>query len=165
MTEVIGIDHIYITVSDVVASERFYDRVLDVVLGFRQNEFVIGGDRHIQYFNRHFGFVLRPARVHADHEPYAGGLHHFWFRVDAKADVQACGGRFAHARNRCDGGQAPSAIRAGLHGNVLRRSRRRVGELRERSQQQRVCSRREGPIPMARIAMMTSDNPGRLCAR
>jgi glyoxylase I family protein len=89
LAEVTGIDHIYVTVSDLVESERFYDRVLGVVLGFRKNEFVLGGDRHIQYFNRHFGFVLRPARVHADHEPYAAGLHHFCFRVDSKADVQA----------------------------------------------------------------------------
>jgi catechol 2,3-dioxygenase-like lactoylglutathione lyase family enzyme len=89
MTEVIGVDHIYITVSDVVASERFYDRVLGVVLGFRKNEFVLSGDRHVQYFNRHFGLVLRPARVSAGHEPYAVGLHHVCFRVDSKADVQA----------------------------------------------------------------------------
>jgi glyoxylase I family protein len=89
LAEVTGIDHIYVTVSDLVKSERFYDRVLGVVLGFRKNEFVLGGDRHIQYFNRHFGFVLRPARVDADHQPYATGLHHFCFRVDSKADVQA----------------------------------------------------------------------------
>ena len=89
MAEVIGIEHIYVTVSDLVESERFYDRVLGVVLGFRKNEFVLGGDRHVQYFNRHFGFVLRPAHVLAGHEPYAAGLHHFCFRVDSKADVQA----------------------------------------------------------------------------
>ena len=89
MAEVTGIDHIYVTVSDLVKSERFYDRVLGVVLGFRKNEFVLGGDRHVQYFNRHFGFVLRPARIHAVRQPYAAGLHHFCFRVDSKADVQA----------------------------------------------------------------------------
>jgi catechol 2,3-dioxygenase-like lactoylglutathione lyase family enzyme len=89
MTEVIGIDHIYVTVSDLVKSEQFYDRVLGAVLGFRKNEFVIGGDRHIQYFNRHFGFVLRPARVNAAHEPYSAGLHHFCFRVESKEEVQA----------------------------------------------------------------------------
>jgi glyoxylase I family protein len=88
MAEVTGIDHIYVTVSDLVQSERFYDRVLGVVLEFRKNEFVIGGDRHIQYFNRHFGFVLRPARVNVDHEAYAAGLHHFCFRVESKAEVE-----------------------------------------------------------------------------
>lgn len=89
MAEVTGIDHLYVAVSDLVKSERFYDRVLGVVLGFRKNEFVLGGDRHVQYFNRYFGFVIRPARVHANHEPYAPGLHHFCFRVDSSADVQA----------------------------------------------------------------------------
>jgi catechol 2,3-dioxygenase-like lactoylglutathione lyase family enzyme len=89
MTEITGIDHIYVAVSDLVKSERFYDRVLGVVFGFRKNEFVLGGDRHVQYFNKYFGFVLRPARVHTDHQPYAAGLHHFCFRVDSKADVQA----------------------------------------------------------------------------
>jgi glyoxylase I family protein len=89
MAEVIGIDHIYVTVSDFAKSERFYDRVLGVVLGFRKNEFILAGDRHVQYFNAHFGFVLRPARVHANHQPYAAGLHHFCFRVDSKVDVQA----------------------------------------------------------------------------
>ena len=61
MTEVIGIDHIYIAVSDLGRSEAFYDKAMSA-LGFRKNTFVIGGDRHVQYFNRHFGFVLRPAR-------------------------------------------------------------------------------------------------------
>jgi glyoxylase I family protein len=61
MPDVIGIDHIYIAVSDLAVSEAFYDRVMSA-LGFRKNSFAIGGDPHIQYFNRHFGFVLRPAR-------------------------------------------------------------------------------------------------------
>ena len=36
MTEVIGIDHIYIAVSDLSRSEIFYDRVLLDTLGFRK---------------------------------------------------------------------------------------------------------------------------------
>ena len=63
MTDVTGIDHIYITVSELARSEPFYDRVLRDALGFRKNTFTLGGDPHIQYFNRLFGFVLRPARV------------------------------------------------------------------------------------------------------
>jgi catechol 2,3-dioxygenase-like lactoylglutathione lyase family enzyme len=89
MTDVIGIDHIYITVSDLAESERFYDRVMLETLGFRKNKFTLAGDPHIQYFNRHFGFVLRPARVPARHEPYAPGLHHFCLRVDSAADVHS----------------------------------------------------------------------------
>ena len=89
MTEVTGIDHIYIAVSDLNRSEFFYDRVMLQVLGFRKNKFIIGGDQHVQYFNRHFGYVLRPARVQSRHDPYVPGLHHFCFRVESVADVVA----------------------------------------------------------------------------
>jgi catechol 2,3-dioxygenase-like lactoylglutathione lyase family enzyme len=93
MTNDIGIDHIYVTVSDLRVSEAFYDRALVQALGFRKNTFEIGGDPHIQYFCRQFGYVLRPARVPATHEPYSPGLHHFCLRVDSAADVEAA----AHA--------------------------------------------------------------------
>ena len=89
MVEVIGIDHIYITVSDLDAAEEFYDRVMIQTFGFRKNKFDLGGDPHIQYFNRHFGFVLRPSRAPARAQPYAPGLHHFCLRVDSVADVHA----------------------------------------------------------------------------
>ena len=87
MTDVIRIDHIYLTVSDLDRSARFYDLALCRVLGFRKNSFTLAGDRHIQYFNRQFGFVLRPARSGAQHDPYAPGLHHFCLRVEAASDV------------------------------------------------------------------------------
>jgi len=89
MTEVIGIDHIYIAVSDLERSELFYDRVLLEALGFRKNKFSLGGDPHIQYFNRHFGYVLRPSRTQAAHGSYAPGLHHFCLRVDSAGEVAA----------------------------------------------------------------------------
>ena len=89
MVEVIGIDHIYVTVSDLDASERFYDLVMIQTLAFRKKRFRIGGDPHVQYFNRHFGFVLRPSRVSAKVDPYSPGLHHFCLRVDSVADVHA----------------------------------------------------------------------------
>lgn len=87
MPEIIGIDHLYVTVSDLARSERFYDAVLPG-LGFRKNEFVLGGERHVQYFNRHFGYVLRPARSAAPHDPYAPGMHHLCLRVDTAEDVK-----------------------------------------------------------------------------
>jgi catechol 2,3-dioxygenase-like lactoylglutathione lyase family enzyme len=87
MTEVIGIDHIYITVSNLEHSEIFYDQVLVEVLGFRKNKFVLDGEAHVQYFNRHFGYVLRPARAQTPHNSYVSGLHHFCFRVDSDLDV------------------------------------------------------------------------------
>ena len=86
MPEVIGIDHIYISVSDLARSEAFYDRVMPI-LGFRKNAFAIGTDSHVQYFNRHFGYVLRPARSKLVHDPYAPGLHHLCFRVEGVTDV------------------------------------------------------------------------------
>ena len=89
MTEVIGIDHIYITVSDLQRSEPFYDHVLLETLGFRKNKFALGGDLHIQYFNRHFGYVLRPSRNSNGHIRYVPGLHHFCLRVESVADVAA----------------------------------------------------------------------------
>jgi glyoxylase I family protein len=89
MPEVTGIDHIYITVSDLDCSEAFYDKVLLDTLAFRKNKFTLGGDPHVQYFNRHFGYVLRPARASSSHDPYSPGLHHFCLRVDSIEDVVA----------------------------------------------------------------------------
>src|SRR5262245_56705354 len=93
MPEVIGIDHLYIAVSDLGVSEAFYDRVMVEVLGFRKNRFTLAGSPHIQYFNRQFGYVLRPARVATPHDPYAPGLHHFCMRVDSRDDVEAAAQR------------------------------------------------------------------------
>lgn len=89
MTEVIGIDHIYIAVSDLVRSEVFYDQVLLGALNFRKNKFALGGDPHIQYYNRHFSYVLRPSRAQVTHDAYAPGLHHFCLRVASPAEVAA----------------------------------------------------------------------------
>lgn len=87
MPEVLGIDHIYVTASDLARSEKFYDIVMKV-LGFRKNQFEIGGEKHIQYYNRHFGYVVRPARSTDPHNPYAPGLHHFCLRVEGEQEVK-----------------------------------------------------------------------------
>jgi len=88
MAEVIGIDHIYLSVSEPQRSEAFYDRVLQNILGFRKNRFALNGEPHVQYYNRQFGLVLRPARLTQAHEPYAPGLHHFCLRVESVAEVR-----------------------------------------------------------------------------
>jgi glyoxylase I family protein len=86
--EVIGIDHIYLSVRSLERSERFYDQVLVTVLGFRKNSFALGGEGHVQYFNRLFGLVLRPAHQGTGvHESYAPGLHHLCLRVENEGDV------------------------------------------------------------------------------
>jgi glyoxylase I family protein len=90
MTEIIGIDHIYLTVSDLAIAERFYDQLFVTVLGFRKNSFTLGGDSHIQYYNRHFGYVLRPARESGTFNRYSPGLHHLCLRVETIDDVREC---------------------------------------------------------------------------
>ena len=85
--EVIGIDHVYVAVRDLGRAEAFYDRVMEI-LGFRKARSTIAGDPHVHYYNRQFGFSLRPARPGSpDHDPYAPGLHHFCFRVADEAAV------------------------------------------------------------------------------
>ena len=86
--EVIGIDHIYLAVRDLARSEAFYDPVMMGVLGFRKGTGDIANEPHRHYYNRHYGFSIRPARPGAPaHDPYAPGLHHFCFRVPDEAAV------------------------------------------------------------------------------
>jgi len=92
MPEIIGIDHIYITVSDLDRSEKFYDTVMNTI-GFRKSRFQIGTEKHVQYYNRHFGIVLRPARVMSPHDPYTPGLHHLCLRVDGEKDLHEAANR------------------------------------------------------------------------
>ena len=87
MLEVIGIDHIYITVSDMNRSEAFYDRVM-TALGFRKNTFQLDGEDHFQYYNRYFGYVIRPTRTQDNHNPYTPGLHHLCLRVEDENAVR-----------------------------------------------------------------------------
>ena len=86
MPEVIGIDHIYIAVTDMARAEQFYAGLFEV-LGFRNQAFELEGKPHIHYYNRHFGYVLRPARNKTGHDPSAPGLHHLCFRVENETDV------------------------------------------------------------------------------
>lgn len=87
VTTATGIDHIYVSVSDMERSEEFYDRVMPV-LGFRKSTTPIGGDPHVHYYGAYFGYSLRPARAMKVHDPYSPGLHHFCFRVDSVEDLQ-----------------------------------------------------------------------------
>jgi catechol 2,3-dioxygenase-like lactoylglutathione lyase family enzyme len=93
--EVIGIDHIYISVSDLARSEKFYDKIMPL-LGFRKNTFQNENEPHIQYYNRHFGFVLRPASSKSHpHDSLAAGLHHICFRVEDKTAVDLIARKFS----------------------------------------------------------------------
>jgi glyoxylase I family protein len=84
--EVLGIDHIYITVSDLARSSAFYDGVMRL-LGFRKGTDPVGGQPHSHYFNRVLQYTLRPAKPDAvAHDPLVPGLHHVCFQV---ADMRA----------------------------------------------------------------------------
>jgi catechol 2,3-dioxygenase-like lactoylglutathione lyase family enzyme len=84
-------------VRDLARSTAFYDRVMPV-LGYRKGESTIGGDPHVHYYNRQFGFSLRPARPGTPaHDPYAPGLHHFCFRVVDEAAVRRAAGELRAA--------------------------------------------------------------------
>jgi catechol 2,3-dioxygenase-like lactoylglutathione lyase family enzyme len=85
--EVIGLDHAYLTVSDLARSTRFYDAVLGA-LGFRRAEEPIGGEPHAHYWNRALQLSLRPAHAPgARHDPYSPGLHHLCLQVRDRAAV------------------------------------------------------------------------------
>jgi glyoxylase I family protein len=85
--EVLGVDHVFITVRDLAASEAYYDKVMKI-LGFRKNRTDIADEPHVHYYNRQFAYWLRPARAAThEHNPYAVGFHHLCFRVADRTDV------------------------------------------------------------------------------
>jgi glyoxylase I family protein len=87
--EVTAVDHIYVAVTDIERSERFYDCIMRL-LGFRKGTTPINNERHLHYFNRVTQYTIRPARTAAaPHDPYGPGLHHVCFRVASPADVDA----------------------------------------------------------------------------
>jgi len=86
--EVIGLDHVYLSVADFERSERFYDAAMGC-LGFRKGDKPIGGERHAHYFNRALQVTIRPAHGAAAHDPYAPGLHHLCLQLPSPRDVDA----------------------------------------------------------------------------
>ena len=85
--EVLGVEHIDLTVNDIARSRAFYDRVLGE-LGFRKFE----GDDYIHWANAHMTIAIREASgVHRDarFDRYRVGLHHLAFRARSRADVDA----------------------------------------------------------------------------
>lgn len=85
--EVVGLDHVYVTVADFSRSEPFYDRLM-AFLGFRKTDKRIGGEPHAHYINRVLQYSIRPARGgRVGHDPYTPGLHHLCFQVADRAAV------------------------------------------------------------------------------
>jgi ribosomal protein S18 acetylase RimI-like enzyme len=88
VAEVVGLDHVYLTVSDLARAERFYDAVLQL-LGFRKGDKAIAGAPHAHYVNRVMQVTLRPAERVVAHDPCAPGLHHLCLQVASHTDVDA----------------------------------------------------------------------------
>ena len=86
--EFLGIDHIYLSVSNFRRSEEFYDRAMRA-LGFYRGDGPIGGEPHRHYYCREFQITIRPARRAAPHDSYAPGLHHLCMRVSDRVAVDA----------------------------------------------------------------------------
>ncbi len=105
---VIGLDHVYLAVSDLARAEAFYDRALRA-LGFRKGTRAIAGEPHLHYFCPALQITLRPARAARHHDPYAPGLHHLCLQtkdrsaVDRAYEALVAAGRRA-AVTRCSSG-------------------------------------------------------------
>ena len=83
--EVVGLDHIYLSVADLLRSEKFYDTLLGL-LDFRKLDAPIAGAPHRHYFNKVMQISIRPAQG-GTHDPYAPGLHHLCLQVANNAAV------------------------------------------------------------------------------
>ncbi len=82
--DVLGIEHIDLTVSDVERSEAFYDKVM-AALGFRRIE-----DTDPRWANAHMTLAIRPAAAderELTFNRYRPGLHHLAFKAISRADV------------------------------------------------------------------------------
>jgi glyoxylase I family protein len=84
--EILGVDHIYLAVSDFSRSEKFYDGVMEA-LGFKKSTAPIAGEPHCHYYNREFQISIRPAHSSARFNSYAPGVHHLCLRVSDNTAV------------------------------------------------------------------------------
>lgn len=91
------IDHIQITVKDLDAAERFYDRFLPIV-GFDVNKKVkVYIQEHdfyvVEYSHELLAFALTSPREafkdEAIHRRKPGALHHLAFKADSRAEVDS----------------------------------------------------------------------------
>ncbi|HUI08185.1 MAG TPA: VOC family protein [Verrucomicrobiae bacterium] len=94
--EVLGIDHIYINVSDLRRSEGFYDKVMKA-LGFRKGAgpehcepCIIDGDPCFHYYNQHLQYTIRQSRnPNNKHDPFSPGLNHICFQLSDREQVDS----------------------------------------------------------------------------
>jgi glyoxylase I family protein len=83
-TEVLGVEHVDLTVNDLARSTRFYDRVLGA-LGFRR----VSHATYVGWANAHLTIGLRAAvsATGAVFDRHRVGLHHLALRVRSRDDV------------------------------------------------------------------------------
>jgi len=83
--EVLGVEHIDLTVNDVTRSRAFNDKVLGE-LGFRKYE----DENYIHWSNAQMTIAIRAASDAyrgAEFDRYRVGLHHLAFRARSRADI------------------------------------------------------------------------------
>lgn len=84
--EVLGLEHIDLSVSDLARSTEFYSCVLEA-LGFKRFDHPAD---HVSWSNGKFSITLRPAAsglAGADFDRYRVGLHHLALKVKQRADI------------------------------------------------------------------------------
>jgi len=89
--EVLGIEHIDLTVNDLKKSAEFYDRVLGA-LGFRRLDEDDAGEHDIRWGKAHLTIAIRAAtreNAGAIYDRYRVGLHHLAFKVRSREQVDA----------------------------------------------------------------------------
>jgi len=87
--EVLGIEHVDLTVIDLARSAEFYDKVLGA-LGFKRLEEDDAGEHDIRWANAHLTIAIRPVAVEHAGMPfdrYRAGLHHLALKVRSRAQV------------------------------------------------------------------------------
>ena len=80
--DVLGLDHVDLTVNDFARSIPFYEKVLGA-LGFRRVPHAI----YVVWANAHLVIGLRPAERDAAFDRYRVGLHHLALRVRSRDEV------------------------------------------------------------------------------
>src|SRR5438876_4277278 len=102
--DVLGLDHVDLTVNDLARSIRFFEEVLGA-LGFRR----VPHATYVASANAHLAIGLRPGARAAAFDRYRVGLHHLALRVRSRDEVD----RFHDLLVTRDGG-------AGRRGRRLR---------------------------------------------
>ncbi len=87
--EVLGVEHIDLTVNDLRRSAAFYDQALGA-LGFKRLEEDDAGEHDLRWANAHLTIGIRraaPANAGARFDRYRVGLHHLALKVRSREQV------------------------------------------------------------------------------